>query len=414
MPAGARISAKTVVSGANPTGTVQSVARTHQKGGRRDQRFGLLATLQSITTLPRVNACGWRRISTHVPPQITVADGVAHIQGTQRCGCVWQCPVCGPKIRQGRAQELDAVLLRWITGNGAGTVQLWTLTQPHTSGETLADLRATIKAAWKQICSGRQWQAMREEYGIAFNVTALDVTHGPNGWHPHLHVIVLTHTACDDAAVSRIREHVANRWERALVQRGRAKPHPVHGVQIERARSRADVGRYLCQVIGETDDDTRGWSVAQETARTDLKQSQHTGHRTPWQILGDIRKRRARAAAWDALDDDRDSRDCALWREYEISMKGARAVSFSKGLRAAVGLAQEATDEELAEAEVGGTVVARIESRREWLAVRLTRGGMVRLLRVAENHSEKGVRRLLATMLARKRNHPLMIRERET
>lgn len=381
-----------------------AATRPHRKGGRRAERFGLQSTLQAITTVNRVKACGWARISKHVAPAVVVNAGVAHIAGTQRCGSVWQCPVCGPKIRQGRAEELDTVLLRWLKAHGAGTVQLWTLTQPHTSGEPLAELRKTIRAAFRAICSGRQWQALREAYGIAHLVSALDVTHGPNGWHPHLHVLVLTDREATDDHVAAIRAHVFAQWDRALVARGRARPHAVHGLHIERAKSRADIGRYVCQVIGEADDDTRGWGVAQETARTDLKKSHHPGHRTPWQILADIRTRRAKDE-WDALDENRDAKDCALWAEYETGMKGARAVSFSRGLRAAVGIDREQTDEELAEAEAGGDVVTTIESRAEWAAVRVTRGGMVRLLRVAESHGARGVRRLLRVMVHRKRNH---------
>jgi hypothetical protein len=414
-PAGRRLSGVSVCNTTTPAPENRQsgagVHPSHARGGRREGRYGLQATVQKITTVDRVQGCGWRRIHKDTAPAVVVAAGVAHVAGTQRCGSVWLCPVCGPKIRQGRAEELDTVLVRWLKAHGTGTVQLWTLTAPHHSGEPLKDLRQTIRAAWKHIASGRTWREMRARYGIEHTVSALDVTHGPNGWHPHLHIIVLTKNECDDDAVRALLAHVRSRWHTALVQRGRPAPHPIHGAQIERARSRKDVGRYLCQVIGETDDDDKAWSVAQETARTDLKTSRVHGHRTPWQIVQDIRTRRAKHGDWDAVDEAADTRDLALWREYEIAMKGARAISFSQGLRAAVGLDVEATDEELAEAEVGGTVVCVIDSRREWTAVRLTHNGLPRLLRVAVRFGEKGTRRLLKRMLYRKRHHPLLRNE---
>lgn len=386
----------------------------HAKGSRRDQRFGLLSTLQAITTRPRTQACGWRRINRHNAPKIVLQNGVAHVAGTQRCGSVWHCPICAPKIRQARAEELDVVLREWLDGRDDGSVQLWTLTQPHTNGEPLAMLRATIKAAWRQICSGRAWQGTRERFGISYQVTALDVTHGPNGWHPHLHVLVLTETKCSDEQIKELHAYVLKQWTKVLASRKRATPHPIHGVQIERARSRKDIGKYLCQVIGETDDDSRAWGVAQETVRTDLKQSQHPGHRTPWQILQSIRDLRATSGEWSDVQEKHDQKNIALWHEYEIAMTGARAVSFSKGLRAAVGLDAEKSDEELALEGDGGIEITEITSRADWLAVRLTRGGMVRLLRVAESHGERGVHRLIRRMRKRKQDHPQMQRILET
>lgn len=382
----------------------------HAKSGRRAARFDLRGALQRFTTNNRVAGCGWVRISKHVAPSVVVADGVAHYAGLQVCGLVWLCPVCAPKIRAARALEIDQTLAVWLDRHGAGSVQLWTFTEPHTMGEPLKELRETVRSAYRALCSGRAWMSVKKSFGLAHVIVALDVTVGPNGWHPHLHVIVLGERALTDTEMRALRSIVFQRWSDALMARGRVAPHPVHGLDMERARSRKDIGRYVCQVIGETDDDSRAWGIAQETARTDLKKSREHGHRTPWQLLEDIAARYRGAGEWTDELDAADDADRALWDEWEKGMKGVHSITMSRGLRKSVGLGELASDEALAEAEVGGVKVYDFGSRRAWHCVRVTRGAAVRVLRVAERHGERGVSRVVHLLLKLRADDPVISR----
>lgn len=356
-----------------------------------------------MSSLPRVCSCGRRRVAAGQAPEVRVNDAgrgrVAHFAHVQLCGSVWACPVCGPRVRQERARELDEALTVWVKRHGPGSVMLLTLTMPHDFGESLGALRATVRGSFLALVSGSQWVKAQRRYGLAFSVVALDVTHGPNGWHPHLHVIVLGTRRLDDAELASFRATTFGRWSRKLVGMGRRAPSEAHGIDLERARSRAEVGRYVCQVIGEHDDERRPWGVAQEAARTDLKRSHAEGHRTPWQILEDIVRRLAVEDWTDPALEAADERDRALWREWEQGMKGASSVKLGRGLRAAVGLGAEQSDEEVVAVEVGGEVVYTFDDAGQWLAVCEARGGRARVLRAAERWGEPGCARMVRALV---------------
>jgi hypothetical protein len=80
-----------------------------------------------------------------------------------------------------------------------------------------------------------------------------------------------------------------------------------------------------------------GWEMTSSQGKTSTRA---TGSRTPWQLLESV---------WRQGDAD----SLTLWNEYEHATRGRRALTFSPGLRDWVGLGEEASDETIAEAEVG-------------------------------------------------------------
>jgi hypothetical protein len=260
---------------------------------------------------------------------------------------------------------------------------------PHDWGERLAETRAVVRDSFSAVTSGRPWRRLCERFGLAHHVAAVDVSHGKNaGWHPHLHVVVLGTRRLNDGEVRALRRLLYVAWAGAMRRAGRRLPSYQHGVDVERARSRRDVGRYVCQVVGEDDDDRRAWGVAQEAARTDLKRSHAPGHRSPWQVL-------------ESFAETGDADDLALWHEYEQAMKGATAVKLGRGLRAAVGLGAEMSDEEIVAVEVGGETVYTFTDAGAWLATCEVRGGRARVLRAAEQWGASGCARMVAAIVRR-------------
>jgi hypothetical protein len=141
--------------------------------------------------------------------------------------------------------------------------------------------------------------------------------------------------------------------------------------------STADVGRYMSKVYD---------SMQHEMTRSDLKVGRKG--RNPFKLLADV------VATGDKAD-------LRLWREYEKAIKGKRFLVWSKGLKAELGVGV-VDDQELAEAEVGGEVVAVI-STLDWRTIKsgkAGRGFLVRLLEAAELRGEAGVYELLATLPA--------------
>jgi hypothetical protein len=115
-------------------------------------------------------------------------------------------------------------------------------------------------------------------------------------------------------------------------------PHGAARVNITRCSSAEDAGQYIAKT-----QDVR--AVGNEMARADLKQGR-AGGRTPFEIFDDFR--------WTG-----DADDLAVWREYERATKGRQAITWSKGLRALLAVA-ERTDEEIAAEEIGGEDLAVI------------------------------------------------------
>jgi hypothetical protein len=373
---------------------------------RREDRYRLRERLGRLTTNKRVASCGQHRISNEINPTIRVQQDAkgktAHYTGVQLCGGIHLCPVCSPRIRQERATEIDQAAATWIAQHCTGAVMLLTLTLPHDHGERLADVLGTVRESFGALVSGRAWQTTKLDYGVQFYIASHDSTVGRNGWHPHLHILLFGRYALDDEDLAALERAIWKRWSDAVTKRGHRRPSRKHGVQLERARNRTDVARYVCQVVaGDDVDDARTVPVALEMARGDLKTSHHAGQRTVWQLLRDLTERRAREGEWTPAMDAADERDLALWLEWEKATKGVRAIRWSRGLRVAVGLDEEKSDEEIVAAEVGGVDVYVFPDTDSWKAVASTPGARAALIRAAETGGKHEVEWLITETLAR-------------
>ena len=365
----------------------KEVFRSHSV---RSARFADRKTLSQITTQERHRGCGrWFIPKQHVTLRLKHEPSTrAHFAGVQLCGRIWSCPVCSPRIRQARAVDADASATTSLELYGSGTVLLLTLTLPHDAGERLAEVLGATRRAFSALVAGRAWQEDKKAYGLAHYIRAHDVTVGPNGWHPHIHILLFAHRALPDAALEALRLRLFDRWAHSVETLDRRAPSYQHGVTLEAARNRNDVARYICQVVTGPEGSS-SWGVAMELARTDLKVSQHPGHRTPWQVLADFGDRHS-------------LRDRALWQEYERATKGVKAIRWSNGLRKAVRLDAELTDEQIVMEEIGGEVVHTF-GREEWRHVRDARGfysvsATSELLEMAELDGAAAVRNYLAKL----------------
>jgi len=343
-----------------------------------------------------------------------VADTVAHYSGVQLCGAVWACPVCGPRIRQQRADELTQALGQWAAQHGTASVALLTLTVPHRQHHRLADVMATIRAGFAALTAGRFAQQLRADYGLAHHIKGWDATvnvgDDGHGWHPHLHVLLFLDAPLPAPQLDALRGTIYAKWRSTVTRRGWDAPTDAHGVHLEVARSRGKLADYVAKVaLGDDDttttDATSSTSttdatdttaavapLAFEMARPDLKRAGRGG-RSYGQLLADACKPLADA---DGVLDEAVDRDRALWREWERATAGVPSLRWSKGLRAAVRLADELTDDEVVAEEVGGAVVYRFDATTtDWQRVCRLRGARWAVLRAAEVGGTDAVAQLL-------------------
>ncbi|MHB1644664.1 MAG: hypothetical protein ACYCS8_18765, partial [Acidithiobacillus sp.] len=64
-----------------------------------------------------------------------------------------------------------------------------TQTVPHARRDDLASLRSSLSAARRRLFKDRAGRSLASAFGLVGSVSALEVTHGSNGWHPHGHVL---------------------------------------------------------------------------------------------------------------------------------------------------------------------------------------------------------------------------------
>jgi hypothetical protein len=200
-----------------------------------------------------------------------------------------------------------------------------TLTLPHNEGDALKPLRVHVAKAWTAIKTGAPWRRWKDRLGLVGDVRALEVTHGANGWHPHLHAALYTAGPLDEGTLEAFEEWFWRRWCDVLQRRTRAAGRVYrmrsreHGVRVQPLR-KAD---YLAKM-----------GLAAETANAWTKAGR-VGHRTPFQILRDVTL---------GTDDDARRADLKLWRQWARGIKGARQLIYSRGLRAKYALGEPVED----------------------------------------------------------------------
>ena len=328
---------------------------------RRHVRYAQREVLWSESRLERVRKCG--RVPVTEGGMVTIKDnaGVAHYSGLATCGSIWACPVCSAKIRSHRALEISTGASNW--DRAGNSVYLLTLTMPHDFGQPLAKLMPVIAGSFSAVLKGGSWVRLRDRLGIAGTIRSVEVTHGANGWHPHLHVLVFIEGSLDATGLADLALHVRRVWSRKITASGYRLPNS-HGVDIQRCYSAAEAGQY----VAKTQD---GRSTGNEMARGDLK-SGRNGGRTPFEILDDFR--------WTG-----DAGDLALWHEYERATRRHQDIAWSKKLRERLDLAaEELKDEDVAAAEIGGEDLAVI-ANWQWRRIVAVPGLAGYLLDLAES-----------------------------
>lgn len=312
----------------------QQQKRQHQ---RRSERFAARHVLrQGVSELKRVRLCGTPvRPAGTVDLRVTPTEDGGHTAGYEglgMCGSVWACPVCSAKIQAERRDEIQRTV-DWAESEGL-TATFGTMTLRHNRKQPLELVWSGLSHAFRRVSQDKAVRRLRKKYGFAGYVRVIEVTHGRNGWHPHIHDLGLyDFSGMDDYEIELALEEIRSAefavWSRAARAYGLGKPDKK---RYQRERVSGDVSDYLSK---GTYDSTK---AAFEMAGNTLKEG-YSKSRTPWQILRDI------VETYDADDVD-------LWREYEQVSRGRKMLTWSRGLKAAAGVTEKG-DEEIAEEEHG-------------------------------------------------------------
>jgi Replication protein len=346
-----------------------SVAEFSGAGLARQSVFELRSRTRWIAHNARERDCGTMCIEHRdEEPSIEIrsVEGAPRAKwcGLMTCGHIWTCPVCSQHLR---AQRADTIVR--AVGHMGGRWQMLTVTVRHRQGLDLKGLRDGLMAAWRRTRQGGRIQRVWSER-VSASVRAQEVTHGDNGWHPHVHVLLrTTEWDADD------RDALQARWERAVVRElgEHCRPDDLHGLvwsePFDAARDSGQRATYIAKLGLET---------------AGLAKSGRNGSRTPWDI--------ARAAV------DGDSRSVGLWLEYASATKGRRMIELDDRAQAAAKRSRE-LEFDVPEGDV--KEVARVAVKRDDVRAlrRLERrigAVMVIVLRAAETGGEPAVREWIA------------------
>lgn len=297
-------------------------------------RYALQSASRELLPREKVATCGRKMIpggTNSVGLMVTTPEegkSRASFSGLQCCGSSWLCPVCAAKVSERRRVELSGAVTSWHKQSSLHRVLLVTFTLQHNASEPLADVLSGLKLARAAIVSGRWAQQFKAAHGIAGMVRSLEITHGLNGWHPHLHVLYFVEKAVDIIGFER---ELSASWRNALANHGRYATYSA-GVNVKFSDSE------LSEYIAKHGREPKKWTVSHEVAKAGSKLAR-SGGRSPWQILYDYVHGESKVQRL---------RDARLFITYATHFKGERSLTWSRGLRALLALGAELTDEEIA------------------------------------------------------------------
>lgn len=331
----------------------------------RWERFALKSVVNRLLPTSRTSKCmRWRVPKQSLQVMKSQEHGKAFYAGLQVCASVWACPVCAAKISERRRAELVSAVA--MAKAMTWSVYMLTLTVPHGLGDDLPSLLERIHKAWRSTSTSRAGQALRKQLGIRGTIRALEVTHGSNGFHPHLHVLLFLDNA--DWLPLTVQRKFAPLWQNACEKAGLPRPSDQHGCRVDDGSKAA---AYASK-----------WGLESELTKSHTKRGRN-GSRTPWDFLRAVLDH---SEGW--------QQDAHLFRTYAEAFKGKRQLYWSNGLRDLLAMGQEASDEEVAAAQEDSARALAELTDEEWRAILCTRSESA-VLDMAEDHPEA-----LPTMLA--------------
>lgn len=294
----------------------------------RAERYCLQAAARHSVPTHRTAHCMHTAEGTLVPVHYSKYAKRASYSGLIVCGRVWTCPVCAARISEERRKDLTETIKR--AQDEGLAVYMITRTFPHTSEESLLDIRKRLQAA-ENIYRNETWRRIKKHFGIVATVRALEITLGINGWHLHIHELIFVkgflandlhggpeaynsklpadfedYTMVDmlPRSLLGLRRAVYKHWSRTAIKAGLSLPSWANGVDISSAQGSYALAKYVNK-----------WGLEHEVTKAVSKKSKRHNSLTPFDLLRII-----------AHSSDSGARAIAkrFFAEYADAMHGAR------------------------------------------------------------------------------------------
>ena len=318
--------------------------RQRRKAAARAQKL-IASQCSDLPEAARIVQCGRASYSTSGVVLKRSAEGLVYPSGVVTCGSPWSCLRCSYKIRAKRARHIAMAVAAHVAQGGG--VLFGTFTMSHDRGEELDGLWTILSQGWAFMTAGRQWVDFRNQFGLVGWVKSVEVTHGANGWHPHVHVLFFIDAPMNDFDrgddYQHFRRSLRSRWIRWFDRKHNRNVSQEFGTRFDPVKAdESDVIGIYCTKVGY------------ELAMADSKIGRTEGQRHPFAIAHD-------AANYG------DKADVMLLREWVLGSKRKKSIHWSGDqVKAYVAAEVDKTDAELAQEEQVGDKSLLVVERDLW------------------------------------------------
>lgn len=308
----------------------------------------LFATTGRASSFDRISFCGHP-----LGGDVTiVTDGLkCWPRGVASCGLTWVCAMCSAKIRTRRAADLQKVCEAHVATGGR--LSMLTLTVRHDKSMSLETVMAAVAGSWRKVQRRKSWAGGLRKVLVG-QVVAPEVTVGVNGWHPHLHLLLLAAPGVSEVELNGLLPSFTQDWLQLVDEVLGVSPSIERGVNLTHFgfNAAAAASGYVSK-------------VAKELTAGDMKSG-----RDPLALLDSVREGDASAVA--------------QFVEYAGVMKGRQSLTYSRGLMKLYPAA-ELTDEEIAARDEPLGVEVCVVPRDHWIQF-LESGSLDLILEHLEGH----------------------------
>jgi hypothetical protein len=281
-----------------------------------------------------------------------------------KCGLGWVCPVCATRLSEQRRDLLQRAI---DNSRDKYLPVLVTYTVQHHKGDDLAELLDLMASAYRKMRQQRLWRAYKDEYLIAGETRALEITWGDNGWHPHYHVVLwleleVLNAIKDergkmdvDHLCAALERHLSGMWIDALAKVGLRASDSV-GLTV---RSTDDLlNDYVTKGGTVLPDDGAKWGIASEVTKGAQKRGRVRG-KTPWDLL---------IEHWAGMPNSG-----TLFFEYASATRGKSSMQWTPGMLDRLGVAYDEDAELHAEEAAPDEILLAAFDADQWHKIVVTR-----------------------------------------
>ncbi len=331
-----------------------------EKTGRHI-KFKMQDNMQSVLRKynPKIAPCVCGNVLGAIAPIMKNSNDKFRFAGISTCKSI-VCPVCATRKSEHRKNEVKTIIDEHKKRYGSdNSVFLLTQTIPHKVNDTLADVLSALQLGNRKMRSSYTWKLLKQ-LGMLHNITALEFTYGQNGWHPHLHTLVLMDGSTPDFAKAFDRPFYT-KWRNVMAKQNR--PINSHGTDIRD-------GSFAAEYVSK-------WGLEHELTKGNVKTGKK-GSTTYFQMLLQPKQY------------------ADLILEFYLATRGKATLRFSKGCREFYGL-DVISDDEIFDEQQDAEIFINVQ-RNDYNTLRRLHS-IAHIEDYCSNHTKQQVMREIADII---------------